>query len=166
MGRRPRASHRRPRPSNLAITAAGAGRKRACADEGSLPETYQGSGRRRSPPATGRPCDQWELHGLQLPSEPRRTTRLMPEATSADQEGRRTKPWGKSVRGTQRHLMVLLLGRTTVLKHLWVRAASGFWLGISVATPNIDCLARRWCSRSRRKPPSIFGRRVERQGLW
>jgi hypothetical protein len=29
-----------------------------------------------------------------------------------------------------------------------------------------DCLARRWCSRSRHKPLITFGRRVQRQGLW
>ena len=39
-------------------------------------------------------------------------------------------------------------------------------LGISAATPDIDCLARRWCSKSRRKPLSTFERRVQRQGLW
>ena len=48
----------------------------------------------------------------------------------------------------------------------WVRVASGFWVGTLAVTPSTGCLARRWCSRSRRRPPSSFARRAQRQGRW
>src|SRR6185503_2962366 len=82
----------------------------------------------------------------------------------AGEQSRRAKPWAKFVQGTQHRLMGSSLGPTTVLEHQWVRAESAFWLGTWAATPNTGCLAPRWYSRSRRRPPSTFGRRVQRQG--
>src|SRR4051794_36011493 len=105
-------------------------------------------------------------YGRRRAGRSRRRTRGDHGVTRPDEQSGRTRPWGKSVQRTQRRLMGSSLGPTTVLKHLWVRAASGFWRGIWAATPNMGCPVRRWRSGSRRRPPTTFGRRAQRQGPW
>jgi hypothetical protein len=80
--------------------------------------------------------------------------------------GGKEKPaWGRSARGTRCRWTGSSPGLTMAPKRLWARAASGSWRGMPAATPNTVCLALRWCSGSRRRPPSSLARRARRRGV-
>src|SRR5215218_6027110 len=90
---------------------------------------------------------------------------FLPHSTprrSETTEGER--PWRKSLWDSRCHWTALSPGRTMVHNHRWVTAVSDSSRGTPLATPNTGCRVPRWCSGSRCRAPSCFGRRTARWG--
>ncbi len=69
---------------------------------------------------------------------------------------------GKVSTGLSMSLDGFIAGPNEDLGHRWVTVVSGSSHGTPAATPNTNCRALRWCSGSRPRAPSFFGRYTAR----